>query len=215
MARSIFRRRGGETSLQLYANQLLLLPIPLQIEQTAGQTQRPPAGLVRPVGDQWARSASRDPLFRLGPGQLGDVDRGLRLIEGCGVYRPQVDADRSIAERANGQGQRKPHALVCLAADPAHRIGGVHVGRIENARLVERREQTAMLSCTIREVLAVSVEPRRSTSSGRSCLLMMSTPSSSSESSTTSADGGRQLNTPHGTPSTRGVSGPAIPRTKR
>ncbi len=40
-------------------------------------------------------------------------------------------------------------------------------------------------------------------------------PSSRSDNSLTSAAGGRQLKTPHGTSSTTGVCGPAIPRTKR
>jgi hypothetical protein len=72
----------------------------------------------------------------------------------------------------DGQRQRKSHALICLTSDPAHRRGGVYVGRIENARLVEHRQQTACILHD-QEVLAVSVEPRPSASSGRSCLLMM------------------------------------------
>jgi hypothetical protein len=41
----------SETALQLKSNQLLLLPIPFEIEQTARQSQRPPTWLVGPMGD--------------------------------------------------------------------------------------------------------------------------------------------------------------------
>ena len=202
-----FGRRCRETSLQLYADQLLLLPIPLQIEQTAGQSKRATAGLVSTISHQRARLAGSDPLLRIRPRQRSHIDHGLHLIESCGLDRAEINADRAMAERADRQGEREPDPLVDVSPDPAHHIGGVHVSRIENSRLVEDREQTR---CCLDYQRAVGDTDGQLGLHGHD-----STPSSSAESSTTSGAGGRQPNTPQGTPSTRGVSAPAIPRTNR
>jgi hypothetical protein len=57
------------------------------------------------------------------------------------VDRPKVNADRAIAERTNRQGEGKPDPLVCISTDPAHRLGRMHISRIEDARFVEHPEQ--------------------------------------------------------------------------
>ncbi len=90
----------------------------------------------------------------------------------------------------------------------AHR--DVDVGRGEHAGVVEGTQQSGRV---VRAADVVWIVAARFVEVDRA---HPPTPrSSTSLSATTSAAGGRQAKTPHGVPSTVGVSGPVIPRTNR
>ena len=91
----------------------------------------------------------------------------------------------------------------CSSVSLGHRAEpgrDVDVGRGEHLGPVEDREQAVSPQG---EPAVVSVVDHESATS----------PASRSESSSTIAAGGCQANTPHGWPSTSGVSGPHMPRT--
>jgi len=96
--------------------------------------------------------------------------------------------------RADGERRRQHHRLVVLTGERRQPGGDVHVGGREHARVVELAQQ------------AGGLDGDPSLGHARS---------SASLNAVTSVAGGRQANTPHGVPSTTGVSGPTIPRTNR
>ena len=108
-----------------------------------------------------------------------------------------------MAHGAHGQRDRQQHRLVGLADETAEGGRDVDVGGGEHPGGVELGEQPAGGQ---REVAVVQVD--RVEGVGH----RTTTPSSRSDSSSTSATGGRHENTPHGAPSTTGVSGPHMPR---
>src|SRR4029079_3082712 len=114
-------------------------------------------------------------------------------------------ADRAAADRPHGEGQRQQHPLVVLAAERTDAGGDVEVGEGEQQAVVERREQPGTAARESPVVLACRLEQLGHEVTTR--------PVSSSDGSATSGTGARQVNTPHGTPSTTGVSGPHMPRT--
>ena len=90
------------------------------------------------------------------------------------MYRPEINADRPIAERADSQGECEPDPLVDVAADPAHHIRRVHVRSIENSSAVEHRKQARCGLCHERAVRDAEGRPRRSCAlslSKRECAL--------------------------------------------
>ena len=135
------------------------------------------------------------PGLRVGPGQVGG--RGPDLVE--------RQADRAAADRAHGEGQGQQHPLVVLAAERTDAGGDVEVGGGEQQAVVERGEQAGAAAREPPVVLAGRLEELGHRDTTR--------PASRSESSSTSGTGARQVNTPHGIPSTIGVSGPHMPRT--
>ena len=94
---------------ELGADQLLLPPVPLEVEQPVDQPQRPPVRRGRPVGDERARGARRDPGRRVGPRQAGDVDELVARAQHRAPDRGQVDAHRPEPHRAHGQREREQH----------------------------------------------------------------------------------------------------------
>jgi hypothetical protein len=136
-----------EPLLQLLTDLLLLLPVALQVEQAVGKPQRAAAGLLRAVGHQRAGRADRRPILRIRPGQLGQVASGLRLVvSGRGhrsTQRGQIDADRTVPQGPDGQGQGQAYLLVGLLADPPDGLGGVHVGESQDTGGIERGQQPA------------------------------------------------------------------------
>ena len=132
------------------------------------------------------------------------------------LHRGQVDADRAEPHRADRQRQREQHPLVGLAGQPAEPGGDVHVGGVEHAGGVELGEQPGARERASRASPGSTAPgPGADRSARRAARRSSRSPSSRSDSSTTSAGGGRQPKTPHGTPSTTGVSGPHMPRTNR
>ncbi len=99
--------------------------------------------------------------------------------------------------RPHRERHRERHRRVLLPGEPA---GDVDVGRGEHAGVVERAQQAG------RGAGEPDVE---------AVLGDHAPPSSTSLSAVTSAAGGFHANTPHGVPSTTGVSAPRMPRTNR
>ena len=104
---------------------------------------------------------------------------------------------------AHREGDGEQHPLVVLPAEVADPLGDVDVGGLQQPGLVVRRQQPGGLAGQPPVVLADRLEQL-----GHA----VTTPSSRSDSASTRATGGRHENTPHGSPSTSGVSGPHIPR---
>ena len=197
------RGRGAAVD-ELATDRLLLPPVALQVEVPGHQPQRPPVGGVRTVGEGAAGPAASEPGGRLGPRQVGHLQALLGRLEHVAGHGGQVDADRAEAQRPDGQGQSQRDGLVGLAGDPGHGGRRVDVGQIEHPGRVEGGQQPG--------------STRGQRHIGRPAGVHgghLGPRSSRSDSSVISAAGGRQLNTPCGTPATRGVSGPAMPRRNR
>ena len=118
----------------------------------------------------------------------------------------EVEADRAAAYGADRERDGEQHPLVGLAAQRADPGGDVDVGGVEQVPALNVASSPAPPRVS-----------RQSASLGGSKSSVMSrsagtTPSSRSESASTRATGGRQAKTPHGAPSTSGVSGPHMPR---
>ena len=109
-----------------------------------------------------------------------------------------------MADRADGQRDREQDRLVALAHHPAEVGGHVHVGGGQHPGGVEGVEQARGGE---RQVAVVGIDGLEGVAH-----VAVLTPSSRSDSSSTSGTGGRHEKTPHGWPSTRGVSGPHMPR---
>ena len=190
-------QRGGEAVLELAADLLLLLPIAFEVEQAVRPTQRTPAGLVGAVGHQRAGPDRRDPGLDLRPGQLGDVDALLVLVEDHGVDGPQVDADRPVPQRPDRESEGQAHPVVGLLAHPGHGFGRSHVGHVQDAGAVELRQQAGG---AVRDQMLLPV--RRRQRGGAGVGDHGPRPSRRSDRSVTRTAGGRQAKTPAGTPST-------------
>ena len=108
-----------------------------------------------------------------------------------------------MAHGPHGEGHRQKDGLVPLAGEPAQRRGDVDVGGGQHAGGVEGVQQPV---CGERQVAVLRVDRLEDLAHDPT------TPSSRSESSSTSGTGGRHEKTPHGMPSTTGVSGPHMPR---
>ncbi len=150
-----------------------------------------------PGRDQRRRHDRLLPRRGVGPGQLRR-----RLVGGR-----QVEADRAATGGADRERDRQEHPVVALATQLTDPGGDVHVGRVEQVLGVERRQQPVAPAGQPPVVIAGRLEQlaHRVAPAG-------TTPSRRSESASTSATGGRQAKTPHGAPSTSGVSGPHMPR---
>ena len=119
--------------------------------------------------------------------------------------RGQVDEDVPEARGAHGEGGGQHHGVVRLADEPAEARRHVDVGRRQHAGVVELEQQPGGAAREA-DVEAVALADGGHAPSPRS---------STSLSAATSAADGCQVNTPHGTPSATGVSGPVIPRRNR
>jgi hypothetical protein len=189
------RGRGvAQPSQHVVADRALLAPVAVEVEPRALQSEQL-------VGDDAASRDLLDPGCRLGPGQIG-----LLVVEGHLVGTQEVETDRAVTHCAHRQGRGEEDVRLGLAHGRAEPFGDVDVGGDEDARLVEGGERAGGGEC---EPLVVPVVDHVITPGSTGL------PASSSDRAITSAAGGRQENTPHGTPSTTGVSGPHMPRTKR
>ena len=112
----------------------------------------------------------------------------------------EVDEHVPDARRAHGEGGGEENGIICSADQVGEPPRHVDVGGGEDSGLVELEQQPghATREPGVEEV-GHAASPRSRTSL----------------SSSTSSGEGCQVNTPHGAPSTSGVSGPVIPRTKR
>ena len=189
-------RGCGAAVDELATDRLLLPPVALQVEVPGHQPQRAPVGSVRAVGERAAAPAAVEPGGGLGPRQIGDLEAFFGRLEHVVGDGGQVDADRAEAQRADRERQGQRDGLVDLAGDPGDRGRRVDIREVEHPGGVEGGQQTGRPG------------GQRRLRGGRA---HRGPRSSRSESSVISADGGRQLNTPAGTPATRGVSGPAMP----
>ena len=179
------RRWLGVAGHQVGAHLALEAVVAVEVEQ--GVLHAHHAGL-----GQRRLAHRRPPVGRLRPREVGRE----------GGHGSEVDADRAVSHRADCKRDGQLHPLVVLAAEVADPLGDVDVGGLQQAGGVERRQQPGGLTAQPLVVLADGLEQ----------LGHEATPSSRSESASTRATGGRQENTPHGSPSSSGVSGPHIPR---
>ena len=122
-----------------------------------------------------------------------------------------TQTDRLVVLGSDSSGEVEPVAAVPECGqrrqEPHRRaaVGDVEVGGGEQQAVVERGQQAGAAARESPVVLAGGLEELRHRDTTR--------PASRSESSSTSGTGARQVNTPQGTPSTTGVSGPHMPRT--
>ena len=107
---------------------------------------------------------------------------------------------------ANREGCGESHRLVGLAAEVGQSQRYMHVGCRQHAGVVELAQQPG------RAAHATDVERIRLGHEHGHAVLP---PSRTSLSASTNSFDGRHANTPHGVPSTVGVSGPTIPRRNR
>ena len=138
------------------------------------------------------------PAVGVGPGQVVAVGEA-----------GQVDADRAVPGRAHRQGDPESQPLVVLAdqlAQPHRRVdvgGGQHTGGVEGPQqAAEAGDQASVVGVGGLEALDHRASP----------VTVGTGASSRSDSAVTNAAGGRQENTPAGTPSVVGVCGPHMPR---
>ena len=169
----------------------LLAPVAVEVEQRVVEPEH-----LQP--HQRARGNRGLPGLRLGPGQhLPRIGLVLERDVGDGG---EVEAGGALAYGADGQGGGEQHLLVGLLRHRPEAGRDVDVGGTQHVGPVEHREQAGSPQG---QPTVVPVVDHGSTTS----------PDSRSESSSTIAAGGCQAKTPHGWPSTTGVSGPHMPRT--
>jgi hypothetical protein len=121
--------------------------------------------------------------------------------------RLELDAHVPDSRSAHREGGGEQHGRIKLAKHGPEPAGDVHVGGNEDPGLIEHRQQTG----GPQRELGVEGIPPVATGPGRHRLPR----SSRSLTAATSPRSGCQVQTPHGTPATRGASGPSMPRTNR
>ena len=195
--------RGGPEREQILGDAALLAPVAIQVQRRADEPQRPVREPVLTDRDERARRQPREPVLRRRPGQLGQVDLLVLAVHARRLGDPpQVHEDVPVPRRADRQRRGQRDRLVGLARQRRQPHGHVDVGGGQQPDGVERLQQP------VRAHGAAAVE--------RVQLRRAHTPSSSSlSSSSTSAAGARHVKTPHGCPSTTGVSAPIMPRMNR
>ncbi len=218
------RRLGAGERLQVGRDPPLLAPVAVEVERAADEPQRPVGGVLAD-GDEPAGGHPLHPLDGRRPRQRGEIDPETLLgvvgvDRGGGVDRAQVDEHVSDPRRADGEGGSEDYLLVGLAAERREPERDVDVGGRQHARVVERPQQTGRVQGAA-GVERVGERAHWATSRcSRSELARESAPadfppSNASLRAVTSAASGCQPQTPHGVPSTTGVSAPVIPRRKR
>jgi hypothetical protein len=195
-------RRGTQRRrVEHVGDPLLLAPVAVEVQRPLHEPQgagrvtldadgHEPAGLQGAHPGGWSR-----------PGQCGQallvgvLDRG-------GLLRARhVEVHRTGSQSAYGERGGEEHALVVLPAEPTEPQGHVHVGRREDAGVVEVAQQAGGSPYAL-DVVHVEVGQRAPRASR-------------SDRSTTSWAGGDQGNAPQVVEPTTGVSGPHMPRRKR
>ena len=198
---------GAGERLEVGRDLLLLAPVAVEVERAADELQ----GTIGP--HQPARRDPRDPPGGLGPRQRREVDRVVDVDRRRLVDPLQVDEDVPDARGAHGQRRGEHDRVVRLVDQRGEAVRDVDVGGREHARVVELEQQPGGAAREA-DVEAVALVDR-----GHASAPTVRGPdlpwSSTSLSASTSAADGCHVNTPHGTPSTTGVSGPVIPRMNR
>ncbi len=200
------RRRSGDQRAQVGGQHPLLAPVAVEVQRAALELQR--------TAHQGTSFRTRDPVAGVRPRKCLQVDRLVGVHGGGVADRRQVDVHVPEPRRADREGRGQRDRLVALARQRRQPRGDVHVGGREHAGVVELAQQSGGLDgdprlahASLRSPSGLAERRRPRESSGAR--------SSASLNAVTSAAGGRQANTPHGVPSTTGVSGPTIPRTNR
>ena len=197
---------------QLTGDQLLLLPVAVEIQQPGTQLQRMATLSAGAPFDQGAGLARRQPLLGIGPWQrrrlevfwLSELSRRGVLVgfrNDLRGRRRKVQAHRAEPRGPNGQRRRQQHALVRLPAEMRQPPGDVDVSRVQHPRILELPQKPCSFS-GFSWIEPIDDGRHRGTRPS----------SSASDSSVTRAAGGLHANTPHGCPSMTGVSGPHMPR---
>ena len=187
----------------------LLPPVAVEIERGADQAQRPALGRVLADGDERARCQRGEPRLDRRPRKGGEIDGLVGLDRGGLADRREIDEDVAEPRGAHGERRGEGDRRVGLAGDRGETRGDVDVGRREHADVIECPQEPGRVAGAA-DVVRI-VRPRVFGERVMPALLASRT----SLRATTSGAGGRQANTPHGVPSTVGVSGPVIPRTNR
>ena len=151
--------------------------------------------------DQRALPQLGQPVLRVRPGQLWLI----RVIE-IGCDGPQIDTHRTGPQCTHRQSECQRDDFAAFARLRRQPGRHVHIGGVQNPGIIEGPQQPAGID---RAAPMQGIVGHDRAHRGDPL------PSSSSEIASTRSDGGRQLNTPAGCPSTTGVSGPHIPRRNR
>ncbi len=119
------------------------------------------------------------------------------------------------ARTAHRERHRQQHAVVALARELAEPSGDMDVRGVKHAGFVEHPQQTVRRTDDagvelVDLVVVVGVDRNFDDAHAGT-----SPVSNRALIASTRLSGGRHANTPHGRPSTTGVSGPIIPRMKR
>ena len=182
---------GGGASRRSSSDLGLLLVVAVEVEQAVlpVHARRPrPAGSAATAADHSAGSGhgrSRSAEW------LGDR-RPARDTPSRARTARDGERDRRAGRRSSLSPPSRPSVVATWTSARGQHAGGVEGGQ----RPVAPRARSRSWCVDGFEELAHAV----------------TTPSSRSDSSSTSATGGRHEKTPHGRPSTRGVSGPHMPR---
>ena len=145
---------------QLRADHLLLPPVPLQVEQAVDEPERTPARRVRPVGDERARRARRDPAPGLGPRQRRRRRRA-RHPRRAPCPAPRRGRRRPSPAAPPRTASATASSTSSADSPPSRRDAGrdVHVGGLQHAGRVERRQQAGRGARHARVVRVVEQDP--------------------------------------------------------
>ena len=195
--------RAGAERAQVRGDLALLAPVAVEVERGADQAQRTARASSSPTATSALAASRRD--HAVGPATAAPPGRPAprrRPSRSRGSSRDRRRRARAAARARRARRRARP--LVVLAGERGEPPRDVHVGRREHAGLVERAQQPGG-----------AARERGRRTDRPSIALTRAPPVEHVAERPTSAAGGRQANTPHGVPSTTGVSGPAMPRRNR
>ena len=175
----------AEPTREVVADLVLLAPVPVEVDQPLVDVQHP---------------GRHEPAAQYAVGPALSPARPRRATRG---NRREVDAHRPVSYASYCERGGQQHLLVALADGGRDPGGDVDVGRDEDAgrvRLAKQPDAGPGEAPVVRVLDRGEVEAHGA-------------PSSRSETAVTSSSVGCQEKTPHGAPSTTGVSAPAMPRT--
>ena len=210
--RQIDVRSGGVAERdEVLGDPPLLVPVAIEVQPRAlePERRRRVARAAPRLGrDERAGAHGLHPLLRRRPRQQAEIDRLLGLDGRGHGDRRQVDEHMAEPGSADGEGRREDHRGIGLAGEPRDPLGDVHVRAREHADPVELEQRR------LGAHRDPGIEPVQERRHGHAHL--RGPPSSrTSLRARTSAPGGCHAKTPHGVPSSTGVSAPAIPRRNR
>ena len=189
--------RGAGQRLEVAGDLLLLAPVAVEVERASLE----PQWAIR--ADELAGPHLCDPSGGRRPRQRGEVD-GIVDVDGRRLADAlEVDEHVPDARGADGESGGEQNGIIGSADQGGEPACDVDVGGGEDSGVVELEQQPGRPT---REAGVEALDDVGHAPSPRS---------RTSLSASTSAGEGCQVNTPHGVPSTTGVSGPVIPRTNR